>query len=279
MEMAKRQCAIESHLKVANGSWPRTEENPQPPWSAVITAPLWKEPQYEALRGLLHRIVAKPIGEKCDSGVVSIHCARESLVETSRGKLIVQLGRVQVMAMCCGVLVPSIISSLPFAACVIEVPRLYTASLHNLVAQLLFCGVPVFIAGDPADVKATVAALKATVAEDIYQCDVSIYNLLSKTPLYTSSSHLVSICSATTFNTRMPRYLAYIEGPMSSLLPIEIFLYLLSLVPVSEQAGNRFLLGTLSVRFASMMSTRFFKDYNVVFALLGEKTAVPHDFV
>ena len=81
----------------------------------------------------------------------------------------------------CGVPVPSIISSLPFAACVIEVPRLYTASLHNLVAQLLLSGVPVFIAGESADVKATVAALKATVAEDMYRCDVSICNLSSKT--------------------------------------------------------------------------------------------------
>ena len=73
------------------------------------------------------------------------------------------------MAMRCGVPVPSIISSLPFAACVIEVPRLYTAGLHNVVAQLLLSRVPVFIAGESADVKATVAALKATVAEDLYQ--------------------------------------------------------------------------------------------------------------
>ena len=76
------------------------------------------------------------------------------------------------------------------------------------------------------------------MAEDMYQCDVSIYNLSSKTPFYTSSSHLVSICSATAFDTKMPRYVAYIEGPMSFLLPIEIFSYLLSLVPVPERAGN-----------------------------------------
>ena len=103
----------------------------------------------------------------------------------------------------CGVPVPSIIGSLPFAACVIEVPRLYTAGLHNVVAQLLQSGLPVFI----ADVKATVAALKATVAEDMYQYDVSICLLSTKTPLYTSTSHLVSICSATAFDTRLPRYL------------------------------------------------------------------------
>ena len=57
-----------------------------------------------------------------------------------------------------------------------------------------------------ADVKATVAALKATVAEDMYQCDVAIYNLSTKTPLYTSASHLISIRSATAFDNRLLRY-------------------------------------------------------------------------
>ena len=223
--------------------------------------------------------ILKPICEKFDTGLVSIQCARESLVETSTGKLIAKSGRVELMAMRCGVPVPNIIGSLPFAACVIEVPRLYTAGLHILVAQLLLSGVPVFIAGESADVKAIVAALKATIAKDMYQCDVSIYNLSTKTPLYTSTPHLVSICSATAFDTRMPRYVAYTEGPMSSLMPVKIFSYLLSLVPVPERAGNWFLLGTLSVYFASMMSTRFSKDCNVVCALWGEEIAVPDEFV
>ena len=277
--MAKRQCAIASHLKVAYGNWTWTEENPWPPWSAVIKAPLWKEPKYEGLRGLLQKPVAKPVCEKSDTDLVSIQCASESLIESSTGKLIAESGRVELMAMRCGVPVPSIITSLPFAACVIEVPRLYTAGLHNLVAQLLLSGVPVLIAGESADVKATVAALKATLAEDMYQCDVAIYNLSSKTPLYTSTSHLVSICSATAFDNGLPRYVAFTEGPMSSVMPVEIFSFLSSLVPVPERAGNWFLPGTLSVYFASMMSTRFSKDCNVVCALLGEETVVPDEFV
>ena len=227
---------------------------------------------------MLQKPVVKPICEKSDTGRLSIQCARDSLGETSTGKLIAESGRVQPMAMRCGVPVPTIISSLPFAACVIEVPRLYTAGLHNVDAQLLLFGVPVFIAGESANVKATVAALKA-VAEDMYQCDVSIYNLSTKTPFYTSRSHLVSICSATAFDTRMPRYVAYTEGPMSSVLPVEVFSYLLSLVPVPQRAGNLFLLGTVSVHFASMMSTRFSKDCYVACALLVEETAVPDEFV
>ena len=58
-------------------------------------------------------------------------------------------------------------------------------------------------------------------------------------------------------------------------MPVEIFSFLLNLVPVRERVGNWFLLGTLSVHFASVMCTRFSKDCNVLCALLGEETAVP----
>ena len=73
--------------------------------------------------------------------------------------------------------------------------------------------------------------------------------------------------------------MAFTEGPMSSVKPVEIFSFLLSLVPVPERAGNWFLLGTLSVCFASMMSTKLSKDCNVVCALLGQETVVPDEFV
>ena len=76
----------------------------------------------------------------------------------------------------------------------------------------------------------------------------------------------------------MPRYVAYAEGPMSCVLPVKILSYLLSLLSAPQQAGNRFLLGTVSVHFASMMSTKFSKDCNVMCALLGEEAVVPRLF-
>ena len=68
----------------------------------------------------------------------------------------------------CGSPIPSIISSLPFAACIIEMPRLCTSGLHNLLAQLLLSNVPVFICRESPDVKGTAAAMKVRVAEDMY---------------------------------------------------------------------------------------------------------------
>ena len=171
----------------------------------------------------------------------------------------------------CGSPIPSIISSLPFAACIIEVPHLYTSGLHNLVAQLVLSNVPVFICGETADVNATVAGLQATVAEDLHRCDISIFNLSTRTPLYNASSHLFSICSATAFDTKLPRYVAFTQGHLPCVLPIEIFSYLLSLVPVPTRAGNWFLLGTMSVHFASMLTTTFSRDCSVVCDLLAEE--------
>ena len=80
-----------------------------------------------------------------------------------------------------------------------------------------------FIAGESPNARATVATLKTCVAEDVYWCDVWIYNLSAKTPLYSSTSHLLSICSSAAFQKKLPRYVVYREGPMSSVLPIEIF--------------------------------------------------------
>ena len=60
-----------------------------------------------------------------------------------------------------------IISSPPFAACVIEVPMLDTTGLHKVVARLSLCGVPLFIVVEATDVRATVAAAKATVVGDM----------------------------------------------------------------------------------------------------------------
>ena len=82
------------------------------------------------------------------------------LVSSVLGSPSLRQAQANSLAMRCGVPVPSIISSLPFAACVIEVPRLYTAGLHNVVAQLLLSGVPVCIAGESADVKATVCCFE-----------------------------------------------------------------------------------------------------------------------
>ena len=81
----------------------------------------------------------------------------------------------------------------------------------------------VFIGGETADVKATVATLKVRVAEDMYQCDISMFKLSTPPPLYNASSHLLSICFTTAFDKKLPRYVAFAEGHLPYVLPIQIF--------------------------------------------------------
>ena len=54
---------------------------------------------------------------------------------------------------------------------------------------------------------------------------------------------------------------------MSSVMPIDIFSFLLDLLLVPERARNWFLVGSLSMNFATMMSARSSHDCNVVCAL------------
>ena len=121
--------------------------------------------------------------------------------------------------------------------------------------------------------------LKATVAEDMYWCDVSIHNLSSKTPLYIPGTHLLSICSSAPFEKKSPWHMAYRARHMLFVMGVEIFSYLwnLELVPSTSRIG--FLVWSLSLHFGSMQSTRFVRDCNVVLALLGEDLPLPDDFV
>ena len=56
-----------------------------------------------------------------------------------------------------------------------------------------------------------------------------MYSLSSKTPLYTSSTHRLSICSTTPFEKQVPRYVGYHEGSMSFVTPVAIFRYVSNL--------------------------------------------------
>ena len=85
----------------------------------------------------------------------------------------------------------------------------------------------------------------------MYQCHVSMYNLSSKNPLYTSSTHLISICSTAPLENKLHWCVAYGEGPVSFVMPLEIVSYPLVVVPIPSIAGN----GLLPVHFASILST------------------------
>ena len=46
----------------------------------------------------------------------------------------------------------------------------------------------------------------------------------------TSRTHLLAICSTAPFRNNLPRYVAYRDGPMSFVIPLEIFSYLVPII-------------------------------------------------
>ena len=148
-----------------------------------MKASLCADPKYEGLWNLLQCRATQPICEKSNATLLVIRLAAYTQVESGTGKVIAEASRVEVMAMHGGSPIPSIISSLPLAAPVFEVPGLHTAGVRNLVPRPLVSDVPMFIAREVAHVIAYDGALMATIAEIRYRCDVSIYNSSSNTPL------------------------------------------------------------------------------------------------
>ena len=70
--------------------------------------------------------------------------------------------------------VPSFISAFPFVCILIEVPRMWTLALHNIVAQFVLSGILVGATGEIADVRACASNLKAACAEEFFHADVCV---------------------------------------------------------------------------------------------------------
>ena len=177
-------------------------------------------------------------------------------------------------AMRCGPPIHSVVSTLPFGACVIQGPTLHIAGVQNIVAECLMSGVPIFIAVEAANVKATFVAPKIIIEEDMYECDGSMYVLSLNTALYTSGTHVLSVCSSAPLEK--PRYNAYCEGRMSFLMHVDIFSYPLNLVLIPSAIGNWIVLGNFVCAFGEH---NFYNSCNAVFAVLAEKLFVPDEFV
>ena len=65
----------------------------------------------------------------------------DTIIETDTGKVLKEEGRVELLPLWAGCPVPSFISALPFVRILIEVPRMLTLALHNIVAQFLLNGI------------------------------------------------------------------------------------------------------------------------------------------
>ena len=134
----------------------------------------------------------------------------DTIIETDTGKVLKEEGRVELLPLWAGCPVPTHISALPFVCILIEVPRMWTLFLHNIVAQFLLNGILVAVTGETADVRACVSNLKAACGEDFFHADVCVYNLSKASALYSMGHTTLALCSVHQFSARLPRYLSYI---------------------------------------------------------------------
>ena len=124
-----------------------------------------------------------PSIEKVDGGHLSLKFGA-TIIETDTGKVLKEEGRVELLPLWAGCPVPSFISAMPFVCILIEVPRMWTLALHNIVAQFVLNDILVAVSGETADVWACVSNVRAAFAEEIFHDDACLYNLSKASALY-----------------------------------------------------------------------------------------------
>ena len=145
------------HICVMCGRWVLREESPWPPWAYVVRATFWTSPRYEGLRARLRKPGVTPHIEKADGGHINVKLAH---IETTTTKILKEEGRLEVLPLSCGCPVPTFVSAVLFVCCLIEVPRMWTLAVHNIVAQFLLNGVLIAVTGETVDVRACATNLK-----------------------------------------------------------------------------------------------------------------------
>ena len=151
----------------------------------------------------------------------------DTIIETGTGKVLKVEGRVELLPLWAGCSVPSFSSALPFVCILIEVPRMWTLALHNIVAQFILNAILVAVTGETPDVGACVSNLMAACAEEFSHADVCVYNLSKPSSLYSLGQSAPALCSLHLLSARLPRYLSYILGTLTTAIRFELFCYLL----------------------------------------------------
>ena len=215
-----------AHIRVLYGSWVWSPESPWPPWAYVVKAVFWNSDLYQGLRDGLRKPRVTPNIKKAEGGHMSLKLG-DAIVETDVGKVLKEEGRVELLPLWAGCLVPTFSRALPFVCILIEVPRMWTMALHNIVAQFVLNGILVAVTGETADVRACVSNLKAACAEEFFHADVCVYNLCEPSALYNMGHTDVALCSLHQFSARLPQCLSYIQCPLTTAIPVEVFCYLL----------------------------------------------------
>ena len=276
--MCNEQCRIMAHIRVLYGNWVWSTESPWPPWASVVKAVFWTSDLYQGLRDRPRKPRVTANVEKADGGHMSLKLG-DTIIETNTGKVLKEEGRVELLPLWAGCPVPSFISALPFVCLLIEVPRMRTLALHNIVAQFVLYGILVAVTGEAADVRACVSNLKAACAEEFFHADVCVCSLSKPSALYSMGQTALALYSLHQFSARLPRYFSYIQGPLTTAKPVEVFCYLLYALDLIQQNSTWVMVCTQQPDFSVALSIQSMFPVNIVVAYLSEEKSIPESFV
>ena len=181
-----------AHIHVMYGSWIWTEEPPWPPWASVIRATFWCFHMYQGFRAKLQKPLVTPNIEKADGGHIRVKLG-DTVIETATGKVMKQEDRMEVLPLSYGCVVPTFISG-PSVYYLIEVPRMWTLAVHNIVAQFLVNGVQIAVTRETADVRACIGNLKVACSEAFFHANVCVYNLSKASAVYRMGHSALALC-------------------------------------------------------------------------------------
>ena len=203
----------------------------------------------------------------------------DTIIETDTGKVLKEEGTVELLPFWAGCRVPSFISALPFVCILIEVPRMSTLAVHNIVAQFVLNGILVAVTGETADVRACISNPKAACAEEFFHADVCVHNVSKPSALYSIGRTALALCRLHQFSARLPRYLFYIQGPLTTAIPVEVFCYLLYALDLIQQNSTWGSVCTQQPDFFAAVSIHSMFPVKIAVAYLCQEKSIPESFV
>ena len=152
-------------------------------------------------------------------------------------------------------------------------------ALQDIVAQFVLNGILVAVTGETADVRACVRNLKAAYAEEFFHADVCVYNLSRPSALYSMGQTALALCSLHQFSAGLPRYLSYIQSPLTTVILVEVFCYLLYALDLIQQNSTWVRVCTQQPDFSAALSIHSMFPINIAVAYLSEEKSIPESFV
>ena len=118
---------------------------------------------------------------------------------------------------------PGNIFDIPFALAIVEVPPAWTGHMHKLIGQSLMKRVLVIVVGDAVNVKLVVASFRHLVREEIAVITLVLFNISRKMGSYRMAENMLCVLSCDVpSGVKLPKYLSFVEGSWSGVLPVTV---------------------------------------------------------